>query len=67
MSLPDPASVQLHVFSALQGAYLALLKVPMQHRTSYDLATCRDAIAYATGQDAESVQNRYEALARGEP
>ena len=55
-------------FAIAEAAYIAMLKMPhdVMWRTfnQHIYAGLRDYIAKATNQDAESVQNYYEQLAR---
>jgi hypothetical protein len=54
------------LISALEDGYLLALKIPPDHPVRFQndatLAEMRDAIAEATGNSAENVQNYYEGL-----
>lgn len=65
----ESAKIHNALFSALQQSYLALLRIPVGSplRDDRAMARCRDAIAFALGDDSENVQNRYEYMARTTP
>jgi hypothetical protein len=67
MSAPtlERLALDIQAIEALTGAYVALLRLPVEQRLSVqrELCACRDAISALSGVTAEVVQTGHETLA----